>query len=159
MLRTGRADQADGVARAYGMVFALASDESNIFAGSHFSSKQSLFEHLKTQLQDTLNLAHADLSKAVDGRPVHGTFAALRYVVDQPDFYSTISSLPPEVFTIWKRSHGEIVASIESLWSCVYHVLCADAPEGHVPDELEDESSLDTKEILSYSWRGLKEAR
>ncbi|CAN9238129.1 unnamed protein product [Alternaria alternata] len=158
MLRTGRADQADGVARAYGMVFALASDESNIFAGSHFSSKQSLFEHLKTQLQDTLNLAHADLSKAVDGRPVHGTFAALRYVVDQPDFYSTISSLPPEVFTIWKRSHGEIVASIESLWSCVYHVLCADAPEGHVPDELEDESSLDTKEILSYSWRGLKEA-
>ncbi|KAL1796750.1 hypothetical protein ACET3X_005290 [Alternaria dauci] len=158
MLRTGRADQADGVARAYGMVFALASDEPSIFAGSHFSSKQSLFEYLKTQLQDTLALAHTDLSKAVDGRPVHGTFAALRYVVDQPDFYSVISNLPPDVFTIWKRSHSEIVASIESLWSCVYNVLCADAPEGHVPDELEDESSLDTKEILSYSWRGLKEA-
>jgi hypothetical protein len=159
MLRTGRADQADGVARAYGMVFALASDNPNTFAGSNFSSKQSLFEHLQTQLKDTLNLAHNDLSQAVDGRPVHGTFAALRYVVDQPDFYPFISSLPPDVFVNWKRSHSDIVTSIESLWSCVYHVLCADAPEGHVPDELEDENSLDTKEILSYSWRGLKEAR
>ena len=42
------------------------------------------------------------------------------------------------------------MTSIESLWSCIYHVLCADAPEGHVPDEIEDEGSLDTKEILSY---------
>ncbi|KAG9189219.1 hypothetical protein G6011_06087 [Alternaria panax] len=158
MLRTGRADQADGVARAYGMVYALASNDSNPFAGSHLSSKQGLFEHLRAQLQDTLNLAHSDLSQAVDGRPVHGTFAALRYVVDQPDFYPFISSLPPDVFATWKRCHGDIVTSIESLWTCVYHVLCADAPEGHVPDEMEDESSLDTKEILSYSWRGLKEA-
>jgi hypothetical protein len=37
--------------------------------------------------------------------------------------------------------------------------LCADAPEGHVPEEMEEETSVDTKEILSYSWRGLKEAR
>ena len=37
-------------------------------------------------------------------------------------------------------------------------VLCADAPEGHVPEDFDEEASLDTKEILSYSWRGLKEA-
>jgi hypothetical protein len=159
MLQTGRADQADGVARAYGMVFALASDDSNDSTGLPFSSKQRLFEHLRTQLQDTLTVAHSDLSQAVDGRPVHGTFAALRYVIDQPDFYSFVSSLPSDKFSNWKKVHSDIVTSIESLWSCVYHVLCADAPEGHVPDELEDESSLDTKEILSYSWRGLKEAR
>jgi hypothetical protein len=159
MLQTGRADQADGVARAYGMVFALASDDSNHSTGLPFSSKQRLFEHLRTQLQDTLTVAHSDLSQAVDGRPVHGTFAALGYVIDQPDFYSFVSSLPPDTFSNWRKVHSDIVTSIESLWSCVYHVLCADAPEGHVPDELEDESSVDTKEILSYSWRGLKEAR
>lgn len=28
-----------------------------------------------------------------------------------------------------------------------------------MPDEIDEEASLDTKEILSYSWRGLKEAR
>lgn len=52
-----------------------------------------------------------------------------------------------------------MIDDIELLWSCVYHILCADAPEGHVPDEIDEEVSLDTKEILSYSWRGLKEAR
>ncbi|KAI4956548.1 hypothetical protein J4E91_000760 [Alternaria rosae] len=158
MLRTGRADQADGVARAYGMIFALSGDDSSAPAGEHFSSKQHLFEYLRTQLDETLTLARSDLPRAVDGRPVHGTFAALRYVTDQPDFYAFVSSLPSDKFAHWKKAHGDIVTSIESLWSCVYHVLCADAPEGHVPDELEDESSLDTKEILSYSWRGLKEA-
>jgi hypothetical protein len=159
MLRTGRADQADGVARAYGMLFTLTSSEPDELTNSRFASKLDLFKHLQTQLKETLDVAHSDLSRAVDGQPVHGTFAALRYIVDQPDFYSFVASGPQGTFLIWKQLHSDIVASIESLWSCVYHVLCADAPEGHVPDEMEDEVSLDTKEILSYSWRGLKEAR
>lgn len=159
MLRTGRADQADGVARAYGMIFSSAQDAAVTPGSSYFSTKLQIFEHLQHQLKSTLALAHEDLSNAVDGRPVHGIFAALRYVVDQPDFYALLSSMSPEAFSKWKYLHSDIVESIESLWNCVYHVLCADAPEGHVPDELEDEGSLDTKEILSYSWRGLKEAR
>ena len=159
MLRTGRADQADGVARAYGMIFSSAENGEVTLGSSYFSTKFQIFEHLQKQLKDTLAIAHKDLSQAVDGRPVHGIFAALRYVVDQPDFYAFISDMSPCAFTNWKSLHGDIVESIESLWNCVYHVLCADAPEGHVPDELEDEGSLDTKEILSYSWRGLKEAR
>ncbi|KAF7567911.1 DUF2428 multi-domain protein [Pyrenophora tritici-repentis] len=158
MLQTGRADQADGVARAYGMIFNLASNDAVEVANGPFSSKLGLFEHLKKQLKDTLAVAHSDLSQAVDGRPVHGTFAALRYMVDQPDFYALVSNATGDDLAKWKQLHGEVVVGIESLWSCVYHVLCADAPEGHVPDELEDEGSLDTKEILSYSWRGLKEA-
>jgi hypothetical protein len=52
-----------------------------------------------------------------------------------------------------------VLESFETLWSCVKNTLCADAPEGHVPEDLEEEMSLDTKEILSYSWRALKEAR
>ncbi|KAI2475847.1 DUF2428 multi-domain protein [Pyrenophora tritici-repentis] len=158
MLQTGRADQADGVARAYGMIFNLAGNDAVEVANGPFSSKLGLFEHLKKQLKDTLAVAHSDLSQAVDGRPVHGTFAALRYMVDQPDFYALVSNATGDDLAKWKQLHGEVVVGIESLWSCVYHVLCADAPEGHVPDELEDEGSLDTKEILSYSWRGLKEA-
>lgn len=60
---------------------------------------------------------------------------------------------------MWKQIHERIRVCFERLWSCIYTVLCADAPEGHVPDEIDEEASLDTKEILSYSWRGLKEAR
>ena len=159
MLQTGRADQADGVARAYGMVLNLASNDTVEVVNTRFSSKLGLFQRLQEQLKDTLAVAHSDLSQAVDGRPVHGTFAALRYMVDQSDFYALISNATGDDLKKWKQVHSEVVVGIESLWSCVYHVLCADAPEGHVPDELEDEGSLDTKEILSYSWRGLKEAR
>jgi len=49
--------------------------------------------------------------------------------------------------------------SVADFWNSIQHILCADAPEGLVPDEMEEEASLDTKEILSYSWRGVKEAR
>jgi hypothetical protein len=59
----------------------------------------------------------------------------------------------------WIEAHYELIASFESLWSIVYNVLCADAPEGNVPDEIDESASLDTREVLSYSWRGLKEAR
>jgi hypothetical protein len=70
-----------------------------------------------------------------------------------------MSSRSPETIEEWRKAHNDIVACFESLWSCVYHVLCADAPEGNVPDEMEEDASLDTREVLSYSWRGLKEAR
>ena len=159
MLRTGRADQADGVARTYGLIFSLLDNSSTKPDTGRFTTKLGLFEHLRVQLYDTLKSAQDNLSEAVNGRPVHGTFAALRYIVDQPDFYQTMSNAPKETSAQWRQLHKDIVTSIESFWSYVHHVLCADAPEGHMPDELEDEESLDTKEVLSYSWRGLKEAR
>ncbi|KAH9867871.1 hypothetical protein IAQ61_007175 [Plenodomus lingam] len=158
MLRTGRADQADGIARAYSLIFTLANNYFETSGHTQFSSKLKLFEHLKSQLHETLELAKTNLSEAVNHRPVHGTFAALTYIVDQPGFYENISSEPQQSIVQWVKSHCAIVNNVESLWLCVHHVLCADAPEGHVPDEIEEEASLDTKEILSYSWRGLKEA-
>jgi hypothetical protein len=82
-----------------------------------------------------------------------------RYIVDQDDFYPLLSTTPAETFFGWKKAHDEILDSIEGFWTCIQHILCTDAPEGHVPDEIDEETSLDTKEILSYSWRGLKEAR
>jgi hypothetical protein len=82
-----------------------------------------------------------------------------RYIVDGDDFYNLLSTTPVETFFGWKKAHDEILENIQGFWTCIEHILCTDAPEGHVPDEIEDETSLDTKEILSYSWRGLKEAR
>lgn len=76
MLRTGRADQADGVARAYSLMFTVA--DANIGASSELpSSKAEVFDGLRKQLADTLDVARTNLSEAVNGRPVHGIYAAL----------------------------------------------------------------------------------
>ena len=82
-----------------------------------------------------------------------------RYIIDREAFYSTIMQLPLDLFNQWKSIHDRICSAYDELWLCIRDVLCADAPEGHVPEDMEDETGIDTKEILSYSWRGLKEAR
>lgn len=81
------------------------------------------------------------------------------YIVDQDGFYPSIAKDLDGAHSAWVEAHNELIVSFESLWSIVYNVLCADAPEGNVPDEIDESASLDTREVLSYSWRGLKEAR
>lgn len=44
-------------------------------------------------------------------------------------------------------------------WQVVRHVLCDDSPEGHLPEELEEVEGLDTKDLLSYSFRAIHESR
>ncbi|KAF2677884.1 HEAT repeat protein-like protein [Lentithecium fluviatile CBS 122367] len=160
MLRTGRADHADGVARAYALYFSTCSMGSAGTRGPQSGDIQRIdvLERLNLQLQNTLEVVRQNLSEAVNGRPVHGTYAAIRYIVDNDRFYGDLESLGADEFSRWKRTHVELLESFETLWNCVQSTLCADAPEGHIPEDLEEEMSLDTKEILSYSWRGLKEA-
>ena len=47
----------------------------------------------------------------------------------------------------------------QQIWFVVKHVLCDDSPEGHLPEELEDIEGLDTKDLLSYSFRAIHESR
>lgn len=49
--------------------------------------------------------------------------------------------------------------ALTTTWDCVHDLLCNDAPEGFMPEEMDDEASLTTKDVLSYAWRGLKESR
>jgi hypothetical protein len=58
-----------------------------------------------------------------------------------------------------RETIDRLVNLLQAVWEVVRDVLCNDAPEGHVPNELEHDSSLTYKDILSYSWRALKEAR
>ncbi|KAF2477596.1 HEAT repeat protein-like protein [Lindgomyces ingoldianus] len=161
MLQTGRADQADGVARAYSLIFSQSSKDpqsTQTASMGHMQTRSDIFIHLTDQLEETLRIAYNDISLAVNGRPVHGIFSALRYIVDQDQFYPDISQLSVTELDEWKKAHEQICTCFVTLWSCIRDVLCTDAPEGYVPEELEDEPSINTKEILSYSWRGLKEA-
>lgn len=79
MLRTGRADQADGVARAYSLLFTVA-DMNVASTAGELSSKSAVFDGLRKQLAETLHVARTNLSEAVNGRPVHGIYAALTSV-------------------------------------------------------------------------------
>lgn len=45
------------------------------------------------------------------------------------------------------------------IWDTVRAVLCDDSPEGHLPEELEEVDGLDTKDLLSYSFRAIHESR
>jgi hypothetical protein len=78
-LRTGRADQADGVARAYSLLYSLLDNYTGSQNPTAFSSSLDVFVFLGQTLRNTLSYAQKHLSEAVNGRPVHGTFAALRY--------------------------------------------------------------------------------
>lgn len=79
MLRTGRADQADGVARAYSLLFAVANTNTTTSSESS-NSRSGVFVGLRKQLEETLEIARTNLSEAVNGRPVHGIYAALTFV-------------------------------------------------------------------------------
>lgn len=72
-LRTGRADQADGVARAYSLLISTSNEKDEALASDYVTLK-----HLVDQLRDTLSYAMDDLAKAVNERPIHGVFAAVR---------------------------------------------------------------------------------
>jgi Putative death-receptor fusion protein (DUF2428) len=53
-----------------------------------------------------------------------------------------------------------LIASLCSrIWNQVKDVLCNDSPEGHLPHGLDDIDSVDTKDILSYSFRAIDESR
>lgn len=56
---------------------------------------------------------------------------------------------------LYTRLHSILL----EVWSCVHDLLCNDAPEGYMPEDMEDEASVTTKDVLSYAWRSLKESR
>lgn len=51
-----------------------------------------------------------------------------------------------------------LVKCCQRIWAAVKHVLCDDSPEGHLPQEMEEMEGLDTKDVLSYSFRAVHEA-
>ncbi|KAF2085259.1 hypothetical protein K490DRAFT_46993 [Saccharata proteae CBS 121410] len=165
MLRSGRADHSDGVARAYDLIFEKrasgprkSSQDPEESSLEWSTTQKGVVEHLMQMLDTTIAMASQDLSAAVSGYPMHGLLAGLRYIFDEADFYSSMAIMDQKEVDLWKSIHRRLFMSLRSIWTCVQGILCNDAPEGHVPDDMEEEPDLTTKDILSYSWRALKEA-
>lgn len=77
-VRTGRADQADGVARAYSLLISESNESVDASNSAAVASNYRMFDYLTDQLSSTIDYAYKELAKAVNGRPIHGIFAALR---------------------------------------------------------------------------------
>lgn len=61
--------------------------------------------------------------------------------------------------TAWRILQARIVSCCSTIWNAVEAILCDDSPEGHVLAEMEDIDAVDTKDVLSYSFRAIHESR
>lgn len=73
-------------------------------------------------------------------------------LADDQEEYVAVDHFPAE-------TQLEIVTLCSRLWFAVRDILCNDSPEGHLPHELEELETIDTKDILSYSFRAVHESR
>jgi hypothetical protein len=59
----------------------------------------------------------------------------------------------------WEDMKNRILRCCERIWLAVKEILCNDSPEGHLPQDLDELDTIDTKDILSYSFRAIHESR
>lgn len=59
----------------------------------------------------------------------------------------------------WDAHHQNVYLLCTRVWTAVKDVLCNDSPEGHLLEDAEELDSIDTKDILSYSFRAVHESR
>lgn len=81
-----------------------------------------------------------------------------RYIISMPNFYLLVGDPSSKSQDNWRNIHSRIVALCDRIWEEVKPVLCIDSPEGHTDEPIE-ELGVGPKDILSYSWRGLRESR
>lgn len=64
-----------------------------------------------------------------------------------------------QIWEKWAALTQRMVNSCVEIWRAVEDVLCNDSPEGHLPQEIDDVDAIDTKDVLSYSFRAVHESR
>ncbi|CAD6505358.1 BgTH12-00849 [Blumeria graminis f. sp. triticale] len=147
--KTGRADYADGLAKAYKLYYSLQLSDLG---------RLELLSEMIESLDRKVKIAKKSLSQAVQAAPIHGNFATLNLIWE---------SINPEslLFTTEKFDHNwlyniqqRIVDLCCQIWISVGHILCNDSPEGHIPEEDFESEVTDSKNILSYSFRAIHES-
>ncbi|PYH62216.1 THADA/TRM732 family protein [Aspergillus niger CBS 101883] len=153
---TSRADFADTVARLYHILFRAAAIDGASDAARWWENKSMVVDTLLKKLEQKLSLAGGLFNSSMRDAPLHGYVSALRYIIATPNFYSFVSSKEAS-YDNWKSIHLRIVQVCDKIWNEVKPVLCIDSPEGHTDEPIE-ELGVGPKDILSYSWRALRES-
>ncbi|KAK1140581.1 hypothetical protein N8T08_010218 [Aspergillus melleus] len=154
--RTSRADYADTVARFYHILF-CAAQRNTSDTSQWWETKIGVVDAILKRLEAKLSLSGAIVKYHLRDAPLHGHVSALRYIVAMTDFHVLISDPESPSHENWRSTHARIVFICDKIWSEVKPVLCIDSPEGH-SDEPAEGLSVGPKDILSYSWRALRES-
>ncbi|KAJ5160900.1 uncharacterized protein N7482_007904 [Penicillium canariense] len=153
---TSRADHADTVARLYHILFCAALSSNSPEAGSDWwSTKPSVVSTILSKLEERLSSSKGLFNSTLREAPLHGYMSGLRYIVSMPNFHALVSN--GSDVAVWRSIHDRISSICERVWEEVKPVLCIDSPEGHTDDPIED-LTVGPKDILSYSWRALRES-
>ena len=59
----------------------------------------------------------------------------------------------------WNSLQLRMLKSCKRTWKVVRDILCNDSPEGHLPSDVDKVDSVDSKDVLSYSFRATHESR
>jgi hypothetical protein len=59
----------------------------------------------------------------------------------------------------WTGVQERMVNCCSRIWAAVKDILCNDSPEGHLPLDIDEVDTVDTKDVLSYSFRAIHESR
>lgn len=150
-VQSSRADLTDGIARAYALLYAAA-PEANIAGKAEWNqSKSTIFTSLTDTFSQSARPNRHEADEEIVKHPLHYAVIALRYIVE-----SQATNFEGDHCAT--SAHGRLMPAISSTWTMVRHILCNDAPEGYTPGEDEDaEMDLDTKSLLSFCWRAIKE--
>ncbi|KAI0808471.1 putative death-receptor fusion protein-domain-containing protein [Xylaria sp. FL0064] len=144
-LKTARADHCDGAARVQELLCRWSSG---------FEEAVKVLEAISSSLENKLHAAERDLAAAILQAPLHGDFASLRYI------WSSLTGikLDQRYLIILDGFQDRLISCCQRVWRAVQHILCDDSPEGHLPEELQQIEGLDTKDLLSYSFRAIHES-
>ncbi|RYP79117.1 hypothetical protein DL771_000095 [Monosporascus sp. 5C6A] len=143
--KTARADHSDGVARSYEILWRWTADGKG---------QLRIIETIVSDLEEKLGAAERDLASAVLQSPVHGSFASLHYLWGSLSVKKYMEDDLKPLESLQDRA----ITCCDRIWQAVRHILCDDSPEGHLPEELEEVEGLDTKGLLSYSFRAIHES-
>ncbi|CAK7265364.1 hypothetical protein SEPCBS119000_001474 [Sporothrix epigloea] len=148
--QTARQDHADGAARCKGLLSSWAAPD--------LSAQKTILFQVLDNLETKILEAESDLGTAAVQSPVHGEFASIKYI--WAILTTNKTKYSDAEITDLVAVQVRIVTCCERVWQIVKHVLCDDSPEGHIPEDIEDGgvSNLDSRDLLSYSFRSINES-
>ncbi|EEP81370.1 predicted protein [Uncinocarpus reesii 1704] len=150
---TSRADHADTVGRLYRLLFDLSGtvDRNSNHSSAAYNIVDTILTNLEQSIPGAPELFHATLHNT----PLQGHISALRYIVATPNFYLLVSSSDNSTPS-WLFFLERILSICFRVWSGVRDILCVDSPERE--HENPDEDLAGPKDVLSFSWRALRES-
>jgi hypothetical protein len=155
--RTSRADHADGAARLYKLYYALMPDYPTSTVLSAPPSKRAIVEEILLPVQKALAEVEGNLDAPLQRISLHARLLALRYLLQDQKSPANANEDEASMTLNGETLTGRMICLCQQVWEKVRGRLCVDSPENSEND-VGDEVVAGPKDILSYSWRGLRDS-